>query len=83
MTWTTSPEYKIVRLGHSNNRNGETFTEQSDKLWISPLQMKHKIPRATRFDTILKTYGLADWEASYTTVHLTVPKWTDDEVEKK
>ena len=36
------------------------FTEQSDKLWISPLQMKHKIPRATRFDTILKTYGLAD-----------------------
>lgn len=83
VTWTTSPEYKIVRLGHSNNRNGETFTEQSDKLWISPLQMKHKIPRATRFDTMLKTYGLADWEASYTTVHLTVPKWTDDEVEKK
>lgn len=83
VTWTTSPEYKIVRLGHSNNRNGETFTEQSDKLWISPLQMKHKIPRATRFDTLLQTYGLTEKETNYTTVHLTVPNWVDDEIEKK
>lgn len=82
-TWTTSPEYKIVRLGHPNNRNGETFTEQSDKLWISPLQMNHKIARATRFDILLKTYGLTEGETGYTTVDLTVPKWVDDDVEKK
>ena len=82
-TWSTSPEYKIIRLGHSDNRNGEIFTGQNDKLWISPLQMNHKVPRATRFDTLLETYGLTESETEYTTMHLTVPKWTDDGVEKK
>lgn len=82
-TWTTSREYKIIRLGHPDNKSGETFTGESDKLWISPLQMNHKIPRATRFDILLKTYGLTEGETGYTTVDLTVPKWVDDDVEKK
>jgi hypothetical protein len=83
VTYTTSEEYKIIRLGTPTNTSGNTFTGQSDKFWISPLQMNHKIPRATRFDTLLQTYGLTETETNYTTVHLTVPNWVDDEIEKK
>lgn len=83
VTETTSPEYKIVRLGHADNRYGQTFSGQDDEFWISPLQTNDKIPRATRFDMLLETYGLTEQEATITTVHMKVPRWVDDAVEKK
>lgn len=82
-TWTTSDEYRIIRLGNPDNRSGQTFIDEGDGIWTSPLQMNNKIPRATRFDILLKTYGLNEEDAEYATVYLTVPRWVEDEVDKK
>ena len=78
---TTSPEYKIVRLGDKNNRSGKTYyNEDNISIWIGP---KSIVPRATRFDVISKTYGLTRNEAANSTVYVKVPAWVNDDIDRK
>lgn len=78
---TTSPEYKIVRLGDKNNRSGKTYyNEDNISIWIGP---KSIVPRATRFDVISKTYGLTRDEAANSTVYVKVPAWVNDDIDRK
>lgn len=83
VTYSTSGEYKIVRLGNPNNRTGKTYTGLDKEFWVTPLQMNDKIPRGTRFDVHLETYGLSEAEKTNAVIHMEVPKWADDEVTKK
>ncbi|QUH21993.1 Athe_2463 domain-containing protein [Alkaliphilus sp. B6464] len=67
-TWSTSSEYRLVRI--------------SDP-WIEPSQMNNKVPRATRFDILIDTYGLTEERADYSIMNMDSPKWIDDAVERK
>ena len=82
-TYSVSEEFRIVRLGNSNNDTGQTFEGLSNQIWTSPRQMNDKIPRATRFNMLLETYGLADLNVGNTTVCLTSPSWVHDKVDNK
>lgn len=84
VTETVSPEYRIIRLGHPDNDDGsDPFDENDETFWITPLQTNRKIPRGTRFDVHLKTFGLTEQDATITTVHMETPRWVTDDVMKK
>lgn len=65
ITWTTSREYKIVRI---------------DTPQIGPVQANNKYPRGTRFDVTLATYGLTGGEAILSEVVADTPAWINDSV---
>lgn len=81
ITETTSQEYRIIRLGSPDNKDGnKEFNNNDETLWIAPKQTNGKIPRGTRFDVILKVYGLAAQDATITTVNMIVPNWVTNDV---
>lgn len=83
ITYSTSREYKIIRLGLPDNTSGGTFTGVEDGFYIAPLQMNHRVPKGVRFDTILEVLGLSQDDIQHTDVQMIVPRWVDDEVDYK
>lgn len=79
--YSVSPEYKIVRLGDKWNDGGKIYSNENNEcLWVNPT---NKVVRATRFDVLLKAFGLTQNELSNTAVYIKTPKWVNDAIDKK
>ncbi|MFW6015306.1 MAG: hypothetical protein ACOCRK_02650, partial [bacterium] len=78
--WTVSDEYRIVRLINPTNKTNGSYSHIDDTFFISP---DYEIERGTRFDLVLKAYGINGLDAQYVNANITAPKWVLDDVDRK